>query len=168
MKLAEQLVKLNSFNRADAILIDDTVINEFNFKKMINGPAQLLVINIELNNFEQWIKDDSLANVIVATYDRDYWQNLELVKKLESKKIGVLCLKESSSHRASLESILKTLSSLQFKLITCILAKNNVTEFLTNFNPNESFLWQDNCLVSEKFIGANTLLPQLDLSLVVV
>ncbi len=168
MKFIEQLGTLNAFKEADVILIDDTIISITTFKNLTSHAGQLLVINAELNSIYRWMSDENLSNIIVATYARDYWQNTELVKQFEARKVGVLCLKETGGNRASLESLLKTLSSLQFKRITCILAKNKMPEFLTSFNPSESFIWQNENLINEKFIGANSLLPQLDLKLIVV
>ena len=71
---------------------------------------------------------------------------------MEAKKIGVLALKESPTKRASIESLLKTLASLQLKKITCLFSRNKLTEFLTQFNPSEAYIWQNNKLVAEKLI----------------
>lgn len=168
MKLIEQLLNLETYRHADVIIVDEWFFKHNIEQEAIHQAHQLLVINTELHQVNNWLANKHLANVIVATYDQDYWNNLSIVKRLEENKIGVLCLKESMAKQASIESLLKTLSSLQFKSITCILSKNKVTEFLTNFNPAETHFWQDNNLVAEKLLGANTLLPHLNLNLVVV
>jgi len=168
MNLAEQLTALSDFHQTDVILIDDSLFNVLTISELVHHPGQLLVINTELKLFAEWMNTLNLSNIIVATYDRDYRENVEIVKQLEAKKIGVLALKESPTKRASIESLLKTLASLQLKKITCLFSRNKLTEFLTQFNPSEAYIWQNNKLVAEKFIGANTLLPHLDLKLIVV
>lgn len=153
-------------NNDEVVIINPKAIKHDSLVDLTFNNSQIIIIRADLKSVFNMDLVPHLSNVIIATTDKDYADNLYLVKEFELKKIGVLSLKAFPGNVASLESIFKTVSSLKFNKIACILEQRDVVDFLSICSPHKYLVLENNAITEKEFAGTANYFQNLEISLI--